>query len=46
MAEGAAWLDALESVVGEADPEETEQTITSKDAIETSGLMRKMLLVR
>jgi xylose isomerase len=44
VAESAAWLDALESLVDRADPDEIGRVIAERDGIAASRLMRKLLL--
>jgi xylose isomerase len=44
--ESAKWLDALESLLDNADINEIAETIAKKDAIKSSKLMRKLLIPR
>ena len=43
VAESAAWLDALETVVDRADMDEIGDTLKKKDAVAASRLMRRLL---
>ncbi len=43
VAESAAWLDFLETLVDRADPEEIANVISENNAISASRLMRKLL---
>lgn len=44
VAESAAWLDTLESLLDRVDPEEIAEVLHRKDAIASSRLMRKILM--
>ncbi len=42
--ESAEWLDAFEQIIDEADLEEIDKIIRKRDAVQSSKLMRKLLL--
>lgn len=44
VCESTLWMDSLEQIIDRADADEIEDVISKKDAIESSRLMRKILL--
>ncbi len=43
VAESAGWMNTLQSVIEKANPEEIQKVLQSKDAVESSKLIRKLI---